>query len=116
MTLIQDTKATEIRKRGWCVFYTSLLFIVAANAFDAICTIGWVNAGLAIEANPLMAFLLEKSTLLFFLVKMLVVLTAVWILYKRRHAKLTRFLVVPVALVYVVVIAIHLSAVGPPVF
>ena len=113
---MQGTKADDAREWSQRVFYASLLFIVAANAFDAVCTIGWVNAGLAIEANPLMAFLLEKSTLLFFLVKMSVVLAAVWILYNRRHAKLTRFLVVPVALVYVVVIAIHLSAVGPPVF
>jgi hypothetical protein len=98
------------------IFYAALLFIVAANAFDAVCTIGWVNAGLAIEANPLMAYLIEKSTLLFFVVKMIVVLTAVWILYLRRQARLTRCLVIPVAVVYVIVLAIHLSAVGPPVF
>ncbi len=98
----------------YATFYFLLFFIVAANAFDALCTISWIESGLAVEANPLMAYLLERGHNLFFVVKMSVVCVATWILYLRRHFRLTRILVVPVSLVYAVVLMIHLSMIGLP--
>ena len=97
------------------VFYSLLFFIVIANAFDAICTISWVQAGVAVEANPLMAFLLDQSAALFFCVKMSVVILAVGILYSRRHDRLAKALVIPVVLVYAVILVMHLRVMGFPV-
>ena len=68
----------------------------------------------AVEANPLMAYLLDHSPVLFFFVKMSVVFLAVLILYYRRCAFLTRVLVIPVALIYAAVLILHLSVIGPP--
>ena len=47
----------------------NLLAVVGLNAFDAIATITWITQGLATEANPLMAQLIEYSPIYFLLIK-----------------------------------------------
>lgn len=51
----------------------SLAAVVVLSLLDAVATVAWVSAGLATEANPILAPLLHASPLLFVLAKTAVV-------------------------------------------
>ena len=95
---------------SYALFYIHLGFVVVANIIDAVLTVAWVSADLAIEANPLMAALLEYGFVWFFVVKTTVVLAAALMLYYRRHMLLARLLIVPVVIVYASILMLHLNA------
>ena len=64
-----------------------LLPIPVIPAVDAIFTILWLSTGLAIESNPFMGLLIDKSHLLFVAVKMTLTYMSVFILYKYRYTR-----------------------------
>ena len=66
-----------------------LIAIVGLNLFDAIATLSWIKYGIAKEANPLMEPLILHSPLLFISVKMGIVLTVCWFLWKQRENSYT---------------------------
>ena len=66
-----------------------LIAIVGLNLFDAIATLSWIKYGIAKEANPLMEPLILPSPLLFISVKMCIVLTVCWFLWKQRENSYT---------------------------
>ena len=64
-----------------------LLFIF--NLIDAFLTVMWVNAGIAIEANPLMAAAMTYGMSFFVLVKVSIVSFAIAILWYTRKNKMS---------------------------
>ena len=86
-----------------------ILFIFVANISDALCTIYWTENGIAEEANPLMAYLMEKGIAIFFVVKMAVITGALAILYHARRTSMARHLVIPVGVVYFLILVLHVT-------
>ena len=86
--------------------------VLVLNLLDAIFTTYWVGAGLAREANPLMADLIERSPVLFVLCKTsLVALGSLFLWWRRNH----RFAVVGIFGIFVVyygILLFHLGYLG----
>ena len=74
-----------------------------ANLLDAIFTLNAVSKGVE-ELNPLMAYLIEQSPILFFIVKIVLFGLAIDLLARRRPTWLR-----PVGYVYIMVLVWHLS-------
>ena len=74
-----------------------------ANLLDAIFTLNAVSKGVE-ELNPLMAFLIEQSPILFFVVKVVLFALAIDLLARRRPTWLR-----PVGYVYILVLIWHVS-------
>ena len=74
-----------------------------ANLLDAIFTLSAVSKGVE-ELNPLMAYLIEQSPILFFVVKIVLFALAIDLLARRRPTWLR-----PVGYVYIMVLVWHLS-------
>ena len=90
------------------LIFAEHLFINCANTIDAIATLLWIILGVAEEANPLMAALIDASPLLFLAVKLTVIpMLSIFLWYHRKNKKFNmglHFLCV----VYAVIIIIHL--------
>lgn len=97
------------------VFSKGLLLFVL-NWIDAQLTIIWVRAGLATEANHLMAWLLDRGNMPFLSVKLLVGFLAVYIFYRWSHLQLARRGLQIALCAYIGVMFVHaltgLSALG----
>ena len=66
-----------------------LMAIVGPNLFDAVATLTWIKYGIAKEANPLMEPLILHSPILFISVKMGIVLTVCFFLWKQKENSYT---------------------------
>ena len=88
-----------------------LVYILAIFILiDLTATIFWVANDLGYEANPIMAFFLEISTLLYVLTKLGLSAVGIWILYyfrKRFTNKIFRILL-GLNLVYIAIFVYHL--------
>ena len=62
--------------------------ILTLNLLDAVFTLVWVNAGLAREANPLLAEIVIDHPVLFVVVKLSLVGFASLLLWRSRHRPL----------------------------
>jgi hypothetical protein len=61
--------------------------VLILNLFDAVFTLFWVRAGLALEANALMRTLVNEHAILFVVTKLGLVSLGSWVLWRRRtHA------------------------------
>jgi len=65
-----------------------LAITLVMNMLDVVLTSVVVSVGLAVEANPIMAALLEHGTAPFAIAKMALVSTGVWVLWRYRHRPL----------------------------
>ena len=86
--------------------YILTIFIL----IDLTATIYWVANDLGHEANPIMAFFLEVSPLLFVIAKLGLSAVGIWILYyfrKRFRASILKILLA-LNLVYIAVFVYHL--------
>ena len=86
-----------------------IIFIFVANILDAYFTIRWIHEGVASEMNPLMAFFLAKSDLLFLGIKFLVGTGALLVLIQMRSYRLVKYSVMLVAFVYAMILYNHLA-------
>jgi hypothetical protein len=86
--------------------YVLTLFIL----FDLTATIYWVANDLGYEANPIMAFFLEISPLLFVIAKLGFSAVGIWILYFFRSRFTTTIfrILLGLNLVYISVFVYHL--------
>ena len=86
--------------------YILTIFIL----IDLTATIYWVANGLGHEANPIMAFFLELSPLLFVIAKLGLSAVGIWILfYFRKRFTHTIFkILLALNLVYIAVFVYHL--------
>tara|TARA_R100000664_G_scaffold2692_1_gene6523 strand:- start:1622 stop:1939 length:318 start_codon:yes stop_codon:yes gene_type:complete len=83
---------------------TILIFI------DLVSTLYWVNAGLATEANPIMNFFFEQSSLLFTCVKLGLSFGGILILYlaRKRFRKAILNILLGLNFVYIAICGWHL--------
>lgn len=99
-------------------FFSKGLLLFLLNWLDAQLTIVWVRAGLATEANHLMAWLLDRGNAPFLAVKLLIGFFAVYILYRFSHVRLAQRGLKIALGVYVALMFVHaatgLSALGQP--
>ena len=96
------TRNKRIQKHSfliWCIFLLSIS--------DAILTLGWIKAGLAVEANPFLVPLLAIGDNAFIGIKILLTGAACIILYFNKHRSLGRLIIESAALIYILLTAYH---------
>jgi hypothetical protein len=86
--------------------------IVILNGLDAVFTVAWVEAGLAVEANPLMAGALAASPALFVLAKVALVNAGAFLLWQLRRHSGARAGAAMCASVYYALLLFHLQYAG----
>lgn len=82
--------------------------VLLLNLLDAIFTLVWVEAGLAVEANIFLRTPVEEHPLAFVLIKITLVSLGSLILWKRRHHALAVVGLFGVFLVYYAILLYHL--------
>jgi hypothetical protein len=83
--------------------------VLTLNVLDAFFTLIWISAGLAHEANVLMAPLIERAPALFVAVKLGLVGMGTWVLWLRRDRPLAVIGIFVVFLAYYAILALHLD-------
>lgn len=84
--------------------------VLVLNGIDAVMTVLWIQSGLAIEANPLVAQWVNSQPVVFAAGKLLLVSLGSWLLWKRRREPLAVIGIFTVFLVYYGILLIHLRA------
>lgn len=102
------TRASAGGSRGaeWLTYLLGAIF--ALNVLDALATVFWVSSGLAYEANPLMAELLQVHPGLFALGKLTLVGLGLSLLWRHRDHLLSALSTVVLTVVYLGVVLYHL--------
>jgi hypothetical protein len=90
----------------------ALKCLVVLNLYDAICTFIWVTSGLAKEANPLMATLLDLSPFCFMLAKMILVNFGIWLIWQNQQHVFAKFTIIPTFALYALVALKHTVYIG----
>lgn len=102
------------RPIGTARHFSWLKGIVAAvlvlNLLDGALTIYWVAAGMAEEANPLLADLVTHSPVLFIMVKLALVCLGSYLLWIRRHHRMSVIAIFAVFILYYFILIYHLQA------
>ena len=88
-----------------------LYVIFILNIVDAWLTLAWIKTGLAVEANPLMADLLEMGDVWFVSVKILAVALACGALCMLRKHTLAKRLSAVVCVVYMLIMISHIQGI-----
>jgi len=87
---------------------TMIRLVFVTNLIDAALTITWVEMGIAIEANPLMKFVLELGPEWFVGCKITLILLACIILWNLRHLTAAKVVAFLSCLLYLGIVGIHL--------
>ena len=82
--------------------------VLVLNLLDALFTLLWVRSGLASEANPLIARLVNENAVGFVLVKLGLVGLGSWLLWNRRQRPVAVIAIVAAFLIYYFVLLYHL--------
>lgn len=86
-----------------------LLALFLLNLLDAVATLLWVEAGLATEANPVMAAALDSGPATFLGAKIAVVTLSMALLWRHRARLFPRIAAIPLCLLYAAVGGVHLG-------
>lgn len=89
--------------------FIALLFLLMLSISDAYLTLILVNAHIATEGNPIMAFLLQHSSITFFLGKLLFTSIAVFIFCVFNHFGTTKISLALAIIIYLGVVYYELS-------
>lgn len=84
------------------------LVLLAMNVADAYLTLGWMNAGVLTEGNPLMESLLAHSVEAFMGAKMSLALGGALLLWSTRSSWLSQLALVAASAMYASIMLIHL--------
>lgn len=84
--------------------------VLVLNLFDGAFTIYWVFTGMAVEANPFMAELINKSPVLFIVGKLSLVFLGSFLLWRRRNHRMSVIAIFLIFLLYYFVLIYHLRA------
>ena len=101
-------KIGDAQQFRWLRGIISVVFIL--NVIDGVLTLGWVFTDRAVEANPLMAELIELHPVLFITGKMLLVLLGSLLLWRLRHKRVAVIAIFFIFLVYYFLLLYHLKA------
>jgi len=98
------------------VTYRHPLFPLAAallilNLLDAVLTLLWIDAGVAVEGNPLMDQALSGGPVGFMVIKLALVSLGVGLLWRLRHRRAAGIAMIATAAAYSSLFLYHLSAV-----
>jgi len=85
-------------------------FVFIMNVLDGIFTIIWVVTGKAVEANPLMANLINMHPVLFMGCKLLLVFLGSALLWRRRNNRAAVISIFIVFLTYYILLLYHLRS------
>lgn len=94
----------HFRWLGWVV-----RTVLVLNLIDAVFTLYWVRAGLAHEANALIAQLVEKHAVGFVLVKLGLVSGGSWLLWQHRRQPAAVVAIFTAFVVYYLVLLHHIQ-------
>ena len=83
--------------------------VLTLNLLDAIFTMTWVTAGLASEANPLLATLVRDHPLVFVAVKLGLVGGGSWLLWQHRQRPLAVIGIFVAFLLYYFLLLLHVG-------
>jgi hypothetical protein len=83
--------------------------VLALNLLDAIFTLVWINAGLAREANPLLAEIVRDHPVAFAVVKLGLVAGGSFLLWRHRSRPLAVVGIFVVFLVYYLLLLYHIG-------
>jgi len=86
-----------------------VIAVLVLNALDAVFTLVWVRAGLAVEANSLLRDLVENNALLFVTTKLGLVSAGSLVLWRHRTRPIAVIAIFGVFLVYYFVLLYHLQ-------
>ncbi|MBM4342198.1 MAG: hypothetical protein FJ100_02340 [Deltaproteobacteria bacterium] len=84
--------------------------VLVLNGIDAVMTVVWIQSGLAVEANPLVAELVHTRPVAFAGGKLLLVSLGSWLLWRRRREPLAVVGIFAAFLVYYWILLVHLRA------
>jgi hypothetical protein len=87
--------------------YWAAALILLFNLIDGLMTLAVVDAGVATEANPLMAISLAWGGAAFMLVKTTLVSLCVLLLYRRRERVLASAALVTLSAIYASIVVYH---------
>ena len=87
------------------------MLTIVLNLLDAVFTLGFVQAGVAEEANPLMDSALAVSPVLFMLAKLSLVSLGIALLWRMRAHRAAAVGILCAALIYGSVVAYHIHGV-----
>lgn len=88
--------------------FIALLFLLILSISDAYLTLTLLNAQIATEGNPIMAFFLRHSVITFFLAKFLFTSIAVFIFCISNHFVTTRISLALAIIIYLGVVSYEL--------
>jgi len=86
--------------------------VLVLNLVDAVLTLFWVRAGLAVEANTLIDELVHEHAVLFVAVKLALVGMGSWLLWNRRHSPAAVVAIFVAFMTYYWILLHHLSFAG----
>lgn len=92
---------------GWLQGIVKALLVL--NLLDALFTLVWVRAGLAREANPLIAQLVNEHAVGFVLVKLALVSLGSWLLWQYRERPAAVIAIVAAFLTYYLILLYHIQ-------
>ena len=86
--------------------------VLVLNLIDAVLTLLWVRAGLAVEANTLMDELVNEHAIGFVLVKLGLVGMGSWLLWSRRQSALAVVAIFAAFVAYYAILIQHVGYIG----
>lgn len=89
-----------------------LSVVVILNLLDALFTLLWVEAGLAVETNPLMEVVIGQSPVLFAIAKIVLVNASVLLLWRIEKQRSVVWVAAFCAAIYYCILLFHLQFVG----
>ena len=101
----------EIERRPLSWLFVAAAACIVLNLVDALFTLVYVTSGAAVEANPLMAVLLDASPLWFMIGKLALVSLGVQLLWRFRHQRLAVLGLCTVLCMYTALAAYHVSSI-----
>ena len=70
--------------------FLCVVVVLVLSGYDAVATMHHIGRGVALEANPFMDSLIQRSAVLFFLVKMAITTFCIVVCYNYSHLKSAR--------------------------
>ena len=87
--------------------FLCVLAVLVLSGYDAVATMHHIGRGVAMEANPFMDSLIQRSAVLFLFVKMAITAIGMVVCYHFSHRKAARFGIHIAVGMYVLLFAYH---------